>query len=84
VLLLAGLTHPRGLVWLQTNWWISEEDHGFCRIDQNPITRRGRHEPLLKPVGFIPGQPAADKPDILSSRMCMCRTPPATARESSG
>src|SRR5258708_12095054 len=38
VLLLAGVTHPRGLVWLQTNWWVSEEDHGFCRIDQNLIT----------------------------------------------
>ncbi|HZE79849.1 MAG TPA: hypothetical protein VE604_03040 [Candidatus Polarisedimenticolia bacterium] len=66
VLLLAGLTHPRGLVWLQTNWWISEEDHGFCRIDQNPITGAAGMSHCFKPVGFIPGQPAADKPDILS------------------
>ena len=38
VLLLSGVTHARGLLWLQTNWWVSDEDHGFCRIDQNPIT----------------------------------------------
>jgi hypothetical protein len=63
VLLLAGVTHPRGLVWLQTNWWISEEDHGFCRIDQNPITGAASMSNCFQPAGFIPGQPAADKPD---------------------
>lgn len=63
VLLLAGVTHPRGLLWLQTNWWISEEDHGFCRIDQNPITGAASMTNCFKPAGFIPGQPAADAPD---------------------
>jgi hypothetical protein len=64
VLLLAGVTHPRGLVWLQTNWWVSDEDNGFCRIDQNPITGAASMTNCFKPVGFIPGQPAADKPDL--------------------
>ncbi len=66
VLLLSGVTHARGLLWLQTNWWVSDEDNGFCRIDQNPITGAASMTHCFKPVGFIPGQPAADKPDALS------------------
>ncbi|MCU1221784.1 MAG: hypothetical protein JWN42_2981 [Candidatus Angelobacter sp.] len=65
VLLLSGVTHPRGLLWLQTNWWISEEDHGFCRIDVNPITGAASMSNCFQPAGFVPGQPAADKPDAL-------------------
>src|SRR5438270_10990605 len=63
VLLLSGVTHARGLLWLQTNWWVSDEDHGFCRIDQNPITGAAAMTHCFQPAGFIPGQPAADKPD---------------------
>lgn len=65
VLLLSGVTHPRGLLWLQTNWWVSEEDHGFCRIDVNPITGAASMSNCFKPAGFVPGQPAASKPDAL-------------------
>ncbi|HVG90975.1 MAG TPA: hypothetical protein VNB54_05745 [Alphaproteobacteria bacterium] len=65
VLLLSGVTHARGLLWLQTNWWVSDEDHGFCRIDQNPITGAAAMTHCFQPAGFIPGQPAADKPDAL-------------------
>jgi hypothetical protein len=65
VLLLSGVTHPRGLLWLQTNWWVSDEDHGFCRITQNPITGAAAMTNCFQPAGFIPGQPAADKPDAL-------------------
>jgi len=65
VLLLAGVTHPRGLLWLQTNWWISEEDNGFCRIDQNPTTGAAFLSHCFKPAGFTPGQPAASAPDAL-------------------
>jgi hypothetical protein len=50
---------------LQTNWWVSDEDNGFCRIDQNPITGATAMTHCFKPAGFIPGQPAADKPDAL-------------------
>jgi hypothetical protein len=61
VLLLSGVTHPRGLLWLQTNWWVSDEDNGFCRIDQNPLTGAATMAACFKPsAGFIPGQPAAD------------------------
>jgi len=65
VLLLSGLTHPRGLVWLQTNWWVSDEDRGFCRIDQNPITGAAGLSHCFKPGSFVPGQPAAAPPDGL-------------------
>jgi hypothetical protein len=65
VLLLSGVTHARGLVWLQSNWWVSDEDKGFCRIDQNPITGAASMSNCFKPGTFIPGQPAADKPDAL-------------------
>jgi hypothetical protein len=72
VLLLSGVTHARGLLWLQTNWWVSDEDHGFCRIDQNPITGAASMTHCFQPaVGsapglpFVPGQPAASAPDKL-------------------
>jgi hypothetical protein len=65
VLLLSGLTHPRGLIWLQTNWWVSDEDQGFCRIDQNPITGAAGLSHCFKPGSFVPGQPAAAPPDGL-------------------
>jgi hypothetical protein len=61
ILLLSGVTHPRGLLFLQTNWWVSDEDNGFCRIDQNIVTGAATMAACFKPsVGFIPGQPAAD------------------------
>ena len=72
VLLLAGVTHPRGLLWLQTNWWVSDEDQGFCRIDQNPITGAAGLSNCFRPAVasdpsgfFVPGQPAASAPDAL-------------------
>ena len=65
VLLLSGVTHPRGLLWLRTNWWVSDEDHGFCRIDQNPITGAAAMSHCFKPGSFVPGQPAASAPDAL-------------------
>jgi len=65
VLMLSGVTHPRGLIWLQTNWWVSDEDQGFCRIDQNPITGAAAMSHCFKPGTFVPGQPAASAPDAL-------------------
>jgi hypothetical protein len=65
VLLLAGVTHPRGLLWLQTNWWVSDEDNGFCRIDVNAVTGAASMSNCFKPAGFVPGQPAASAPDAL-------------------
>jgi hypothetical protein len=91
VLLLSGVTHARGLLWLQTNWWISDEDHGFCRIDQNPITGAAGMSHCFQPAGFVPGQPAAsavDKlghqnvyvPDSSGCRILPCTTTGSIAR----
>ncbi|HKW74949.1 MAG TPA: hypothetical protein VJN64_05435 [Terriglobales bacterium] len=63
VLMLAGVTHARGLIFLQTNWWISDEDNGFCRIDLNAVTGAASMSNCFQPAGFWPGQPAADAPD---------------------
>ena len=66
LLLVAGITHPRGLLWLKSNWWVSDEALGFCRIDQNPITGSGSLSHCFKDVNninFFPGQPAAAPPD---------------------
>jgi hypothetical protein len=64
VLLAAGVTHPRGLLWLNSNWWVSDEALGFCRIDQNPITGAGTLNACFQPdATFIPGQTAAGAPD---------------------
>ena len=69
ILLLAGVTHPRGLLWLQTNWWVSDEDNGFCRIDQNPVTGAATMAACFKPSPtFIPGQPAADAPSATGTQ----------------
>jgi hypothetical protein len=66
LLLASGITHPRGLLWLKSNWWVSDEALGFCRIDQNPITGAGSLSNCFKDVNninFFPGQPAASAPD---------------------
>ena len=63
VLMLAGVTHARGLIFLQSNWWISDEDKGFCRIDLNAATGAASMSNCFQPAGFWPGQAAADAPD---------------------
>jgi hypothetical protein len=69
VLLLSGVTHPRGLLFLQSNWWVSDEDNGFCRIDQNLVTGAATMAACFKPTPtFIPGQPAADAPSATGTQ----------------
>ncbi|MGH3627496.1 MAG: hypothetical protein ACRDRL_08670, partial [Sciscionella sp.] len=66
ILLAAGVTHPRGLLWLNSNWWVSDEVLGFCRIDQDPNTGAGSLTNCFRPAGdltFFPGQTAASAPD---------------------
>ncbi len=66
VLLASGITHPRGLLFLQTNWWVSDEALGFCRIDVNPVSGLGSLSHCFQAdANFFPGQTAADKPDAL-------------------
>jgi hypothetical protein len=64
LLLAAGITHPRGVLWLASNWWVSDEALGFCRIDVNPITGNGTLSNCFQPdATFVPGQTAAGAPD---------------------
>ncbi|MCU1332085.1 MAG: hypothetical protein JWM08_1077 [Candidatus Angelobacter sp.] len=70
VLFASGITHPRGLLFLQGNWWVSDEDLGFCRIDVNPITGATSLSHCFQPdASFFPGQPAAAPPNGLGQQM---------------
>ena len=74
ILLVSGVTHPRGLVFLKTNYWVSDEQLGFCKISINPADGSGSltncftfvEPPAAIPGGnngigtFLPGQPALD------------------------
>ena len=63
VLQLAGITHPRGLLWLQSNFWVSDKVLGFCRIDTAPVAGLSH---CFHPGNFIPGQAAADVPNAVT------------------
>ncbi len=81
ILLLAGVTHPRGLVFLQTNWWVSDEANGFCRIDQNPVTGAAAMTNCFKPTfNFVPGQAAADAPSAAGTQNVYIPDAGGTAR----
>lgn len=63
-LLLAGVTHPRGLLFLGDRFWVSDEVNGFCRIDENLATGAASLSHCYKPTAtFIPGQADADLPN---------------------
>lgn len=56
-LLIAGITHPRGLLFLGDRYWVSDEVNGFCRIDENLATGATSLSHCYKPTpSFIPGQ----------------------------
>ncbi len=60
ILRATGITHPRGLVFLGTHFWVSDEAQGFCRVDAIGAGAAALTN-CYKPVnGFIPGQAAAD------------------------
>jgi len=70
ILFASGMTHPRGLLFLQTNWWVSDEDKGFCRIDINPISGATSLSHCFKPdLNFFPGQTAAAAPNGLGQQI---------------
>jgi hypothetical protein len=61
VLLVSGVTHPRGLVYLKTNFWVSDEQLGFCKIAINPADGSGSLTNCFQSTPtFLPGQPAVD------------------------
>jgi hypothetical protein len=63
VLRVTGVTHPRGLVFLGTHFWVSDEDKGFCRIDATGVGSAASLTHCFKPsAAFIAGQPVADAP----------------------
>jgi len=69
ILFASGITHPRGLLFLQTNWWVSDEQFGFCRIDVNPVTGATSLSHCFHPdATFYPGQTAAAAPNALGQQ----------------
>jgi len=67
ILLVAGVTHPRGLIFLGNHYWVSDEVFGFCRVDQNPLTGATSLTNCYKPrASFIPGQADADAPAAIT------------------
>ena len=68
ILVLAGVTHPRGLIFLGNHYWVSDEVSGFCRVDVNPATDAAALTNCYKPnASFIPGQADADAPAPVSN-----------------
>lgn len=68
ILVLAGVTHPRGLIFLGNHYWVSDEVSGFCRVDINPATNAASLTNCYKPnATFIPGQADADLPAPVSN-----------------
>ena len=54
----------RGLLFLQTNWWVSDEQFGFCHIDVNPVTGATSLSHCFQAdATFYPGQTAAADPN---------------------
>ena len=69
VLRVTGITNPRGLVFLGTHFWVSDEDKGFCRIDATGIGAAASLTHCFKPTAaFIAGQPVADTPADQATR----------------
>jgi hypothetical protein len=65
VLRVTGITNPRGLVFLGTHFWVSDEDKGFCRIDATGVGSAAALTHCFKPTAaFIAGQPVADTPAL--------------------
>jgi hypothetical protein len=63
VLRVTGLTHPRGLVFLGTHFWVADEAKGFCRVDATGAGASAILTNCFKPnATFIPGQPSVDSP----------------------
>ena len=57
------------MLFLQTNWWVSDEQFGFCRIDVNPVTGATSLSHCFHPdATFFPGQTAAAAPNALGQQ----------------
>jgi hypothetical protein len=65
ILRATGVTHPRGLVFLGTHFWVADEVLGLCRIDATALGAASLTNCFKPTPGFIPGQPAADAQNIV-------------------
>jgi hypothetical protein len=65
ILRATGVTHPRGLVFLGTHFWVADEVKGFCRIDPTALGAAALTNCFKPTPGFIPGQAAADKNNVV-------------------
>jgi hypothetical protein len=65
ILRATGVTHPRGLVFLGTHFWVADEVKGLCRIDPTALGAAALTNCFKPTPGFIPGQPAADAQNIV-------------------
>lgn len=65
ILRATGITHPRGLVFLGTHFWVADEVKGFCRIDATGLGAASLTNCFKPNPSFIPGQAAADKQNIV-------------------
>ena len=58
------------MLFLQTNWWVSDEQFGFCRIDVNPVTGATSLSHCFQAdATFFPGQTAAAAPNALGQQI---------------
>jgi hypothetical protein len=64
VLRATGITHPRGLVFLGSHFWISDEAKGLCRVDATGIGTASLTNCFKPNATFIPGQVVADAPPV--------------------
>lgn len=65
ILRATGVTHPRGLVFLGTHFWVADEVKGLCRIDPLALGAAALTNCFKPTPGFVPGQPAADKNNVV-------------------
>ena len=64
ILRATGVTHPRGLLFLGTHFWVADENKGLCRIDATGAGRAALTNCVKPSPSFIAGQPAADTPAL--------------------
>jgi hypothetical protein len=65
LLLASGVTHPRGLVFVGSHFWVADEAKGLCRIDQTGPGTASLTNCFKPTPAFLPGQPAVDKNNVV-------------------
>lgn len=56
-----GITAPKGMVWMGSHLWVSDQTQGFCRLDAPPLSEDFSINPATcSKVAIMPGQPSFD------------------------